>query len=114
MRSTTYTLFNKETGRITGYISCPEKHLSRNVPEGYDSLPGRFSGRINLQTREAVDEPVRDHSKALAALARIQELEQKKIRPLTELTLDASNSEARKRLEALEAEIVKFRANLTE
>jgi hypothetical protein len=48
-----------------------------------------------------------------AALARIAQLESAQNRPIRELTRDPSNGEARKRLDAIDAEISKLREVLT-
>jgi hypothetical protein len=44
-----------------------------------------------------------------SALGRIRELERQQARPMRELAIDAGNAEARKRLEAIEAEIASLR-----
>lgn len=138
-RHTTWSFYDPETGLFSGraYLGT-EEGLKLNTPRGMAVKAGRFhqlSQRVDLETGEVVEyrppAPDDDHEwnadrrrwtlkpEALErrqqrrqSEARIKVLEQQQARPSRELALDSTNAEARRRLEAIEAEIAQLRKDV--
>jgi hypothetical protein len=132
------TYYSKETGVAHSRWSGPEHLVELNAPEGHAWIEGHFdmcSQRVDVKTGQLVDwqppQPSPDHewnaetrrwqlSQAIqerrarrqVALARIMALEASQARPLRELARDPTNAEARKRIDAIEEQIVALRGSL--
>jgi hypothetical protein len=133
------SIYSKETGLFTGRTvsgtGYTDELLASHLADGEASIDGHhdhLSRRVDLATGEVVDyqppQPSSDHewhagarrwqltqtaserlAKRRAALAQIAALELSQARPLRELLRDPTNADARKRLDAIEEQIVALR-----
>jgi hypothetical protein len=112
------SFYDPETGIFTGrQFRGSSRTLAANTPSGMKALRGRYdhrTQRVDVETGQVVDyrpppDPVENRNRARA---RIRALEAKQKRPLRELSIDPSNSEARSRLETIDAEIAILRGEL--
>ena len=128
-----------DAGRFVGItFTGDDRALAANIPPGLGAVEGVHdpeNRRFDLASNQVVDyippSPSADHiwnaatkrwelsPEAVAsaerrdrAMALIKELELKKIRPLCELALDASNATARAALVTVEADLVTLRKDL--
>jgi len=115
----TYTLYRKDTGEIVGHYTGSKRHLPANVPEGCAAVVGRYepSGhRIDPASGNALTLEHR-HSdsgrRARELKLRIEDLERRQARPLRELMLDPNDQDARRRVEDIDADIRRLRAQIT-
>lgn len=135
-----YSFYHKDSGVVhpSRFATTREDAVVSNTPLDHIAIEGAldpFSQRVDVQTGQVMDwqppQPSPDHEwdaskrrwrtseqaeqrhqRAAAALLGIRDLEASQLRPMRELAIDPSNAEARKRLEAIEAEIASLRGDL--
>jgi hypothetical protein len=132
------SFYHRETGLFDGQhlIASGEASVKLNTPPDHIVIDGHhdhLARRVDLQTGEVVDyqppRPSDEHDwnattkrwqinteiqqrkfARASALAQIATLEASQHRPMRELMRDPTNAEARKRLDAIEAEISELRS----
>lgn len=112
-----YAVYRLSDGVVVKHVSCPPRHLDRNIPAGCAAIEGEvnaLSQRVDLQTRKVVDlpqEPLGDDLNILA-LARetINRIEAGQVRAIREALL--GDVAAVERLRAQEPAIAAARAVL--
>lgn len=135
----TWSFFRVSDGTVLpGVFSGPERFLKANTPPDCEAIKGAHdpkNRRVNLKTRDVEpyqpSAPDEDHewnadlelwvlnpdvvairSRKAAALARIQDLESKQLRAVRELSLDATDAIAQKKLRDIDDEIALLRKDL--
>jgi hypothetical protein len=135
MKTRTFSFYDPATGLFTGqrFSGDDDTSLATNTPTGLAALEGAHDHTavrvVDGQVAQRDDVPA-DHywdygggkfvprsrlQMAIddqAARARIAELERQQIRPHRELVRDPMNTEARKRIEAIDEEIATLRPKL--
>lgn len=116
----TWSFYRLEDGLFISrrFSSTNAEIVEKNTPDGCAAIEGRYdqrTQRVDLATGDVVAHEAPPDARRLRdrAQARIAALEGKQNRPARELALDPSNTEARRRLEAIDAEIMELRKALT-
>jgi hypothetical protein len=122
MKETTWSFYRASDGLFISRrcMTNNQKSLKLDTPPDCIAIKGRydrFRQRVDIATGQViVDESLgaeRDRERQRdAAVQAIAELEQKQLRPLRELAVDAGNAEARRRVEQIEAQISTLRGSL--
>jgi hypothetical protein len=132
-----WTIFDLSSGLFVGRtFHGTRASLALNIPSGCGAVEGRhdyLSRRVDIESGEVVEyqppQPSPDHewnattkrwalsaavqernARRGAARAQIAALESAQVRPQRELLLDPTNADARKRLEAIEIQIITLRS----
>lgn len=111
-----YSFYDEKTGVFTGR-RYSGKAVKENTPQGLAAIEGthdRRTHRVDLDTGEVVpyQAPPDAQQQRDRAQARIATLERAQQRPSRELAIDPDNAEARRRIEAIDAEIAQLRTRV--
>lgn len=129
-----WTFYRLDSGELVAtFASSSDDDLPRNIPPGCGAVPGEWdleTHRVDLASLDVFQwrppRPSLGHewnaaaqaweisaqARRLAALQRIAELEARQPRAIREAILDQFDSAARERLQAIDTEIMKLRAEL--
>lgn len=113
----TWSYYDPDTGALTGgRFTGSESDFEKNR-RGRPAVQGQYDRRryrVDLETGDVIEHEAEADPRELRdrAHARIEALERRQLRAQRELLLDPSNKAARRRLAAIDAEIIGLRGYL--